>query len=607
MEETFEVVPRPQLLENFAELEATWKTPGTPEGITNILNIFGVTCQEDMTPERVEEKYKADWAAYSRIRRDLLIHDDCSDDEGDVMTAEDREELETRFRRFQDNIFYGRETMLSFLRMTNCNSTFPPAKTLEVIFWMTPMKVSDVKPPQMYILYLLGSMYRARYRRLGENVYQQIFIDGKATRAWKERCTIEAQVRSFSSKESNFEMWKIMTERLDPAVKYLTDCHDVEFPELVRNRRVWSFEDGVYNASDDTFCLYAQHTDDTIVSSKIIRMPFAVVYFSGPPIPSSPRLTYEQIATPLFDSIFAPQLWDAMMLRWMFVFIGRLFYEVNAHDSWQVIPFLKGVAGTGKSTVVKVISAMYEASDVGVLSNNVEKKFGLSQLVGKTIFIVPEVKADCCLDQAEFQSIVTGEEISLAVKHESPWCGRWTIPGVLAGNESPGYLDKSGSISRRIVVLDFPNRLDPSEIDPTLLSRLLKTELPAVIRKAAIAYHKAVEDHGNADIWVALPPRVCEERKKLMYSTNPLYSFINSDRVVLEEGEYCLESVFISQLKVFAALKFSSASISWNEDFYSMLFADYDLVVETCEKNWPPTSNNMQRNTYITNCRVCTG
>jgi len=66
MEETFEVVPRPQLLENFAELEATWKTPGTPEGITNILNIFGVTCQEDMTPERVEEKYKADWAAYSR-------------------------------------------------------------------------------------------------------------------------------------------------------------------------------------------------------------------------------------------------------------------------------------------------------------------------------------------------------------------------------------------------------------------------------------------------------------------------------------------------------------------------------------------------------------
>lgn len=607
MEDPTATIPRARLLEDFAEIEAVWKTPGTPEGITNILNIFGVTCPEDMTPERVEDKFTADWAVYSRIRRDFLIGEDDSDNEEEDMSDEDRESLETRFRRFQDNIFYGRETMLSFLRMTNCNASFPPAATAEILFWMKPLDLEDLKPPQVYILYLLGSMYRARYRRLGDDVYEQIFINGNATRAWKERCTIEAQIRRFSSKESNMDMWKIMTERLEGTVKYMTDCQDVEFPDLVRNRRAWSFEDGIYNASDDTFCFYAQHTDDTLVSTKIIRMPFAGVYFYGNPIPSSPRLTYEQIPTPLFDSIFAPQNWEPDMIRWLLVFIGRLFYEVNEEDSWQVIPFLKGVAGTGKSTVIKVIQSMFDASDVGVLSNNVEKKFGLSALVGKTIFIVPEVKADCQLDQAEFQSIVTGEELSLAVKHESPWCGRWTIPGVMAGNEAIGYADNSGSISRRIVVLDFPNRLSPADIDPTLLSRLLKTELPAIIRKAAISYHKAVEDHGGSDIWVALPARMCEERKKLMYSTNPLYSFINSDRVELDAEEYCLESIFISQLKIFASLKFTGTSIAWNEDFYQMLFSDYDLTVETCEKNWPASTSNMQRNCYITGCKVNTG
>lgn len=606
MEDSDEQVPRAQLLERFAELEATWKTPGTPEGITNILNIFGITCSEDMTPQRVEDKFAEDWKTYSRLRLDISVADDDIDDE-EVVDDEELEELEHRFRRFQENIFYGRETMLSFLRMTNCNSSFPPAKTAEVLFWMTPKVLTDLKPPQMFILYLLGSMYRARYRRMGDYVYQQIFIDGNATRAWKERCTIESQIRAFSSKETNFEMWQIMTERMDGAVKYLTDCQDIEFPDLVHNRRAWSLEDGIYNASDDTFCFYAQHSDDNLVSSKIIRMPFAGVYFRGEPIPSSPRLTYEQIATPLFDSIFTPQNWGDDMLFWMFVFIGRLFYEVNEKDSWQVIPFLKGVAGTGKSTVIKVVQAMYNPSQVGVLSNNVEKKFGLSALVGKTIFIVPEVKADCQLDQAEFQSIVTGEELSLAVKHESPWCGRWTIPGIMAGNEMVQYVDKSGSISRRIVVLDFPNRLDPGAIDPTLLTRLLRSELPAVIRKAAIAYHKAVEDHGGSDIWVALPARICEERKKMMYSTNPLYSFINSDRLVLEEGEYCLESVFISQLKIYTSLKFTGASIMWTEDFYGMLFGDYDLEVVTCEKNWPPASSNMQHNTYIVNCRLSVG
>ncbi|CAN0299293.1 unnamed protein product, partial [Ectocarpus sp. 6 AP-2014] len=454
-----------------------------------------------------------------------------------------------------------------------------------------------LKPPQTLILYLLGCMHRAKYKRHGQRVYEQIFIDGNATRAWKDKCSILNQIQTFSTKETSFEMWQTTTERMDSTVKYLTECQDVEFPDIFRNRRAWSFEDGIYNASDDTFCLYAQHCDDNLVTSKLIRMPFAEVYFEGQPLPSSPRLQYDNIPTPLFESIFAPQNWDADMVRWLFVFIGRLFYEVNEADSWQVIPFLKGVAGTGKSTVIMVIQAIYSPTEVGVLSNNVEKKFGLSALVGKTIFIVPEVKSDCQLDQAEFQSIVAGEELSLAVKHETPWCGRWTIPGIMAGerlffkcstyyttgNEAISYVDNSGSISRRIVVLDFPNRLNPANIDPTLLDRLLASELPGIIRKSAIAYHKAVEDHGDSDIWVALPPRVCEERKKLMYSTNPLYSFINSDRVELDETYYCLESIFISQLKVYSALKFTGVSIAWNEDFYQLLFADYDLEVSTCE------------------------
>ncbi|CAM9155027.1 unnamed protein product [Ectocarpus sp. 8 AP-2014] len=89
-----------------------------------------------------------------------------------------------------------------------------------------------------------------------------------------------------------------------------------------------------------------------------------------------------------------------------------------------------------------------------------------------------------------------------------------------------------------------------------------------------------------------------------MYSTNPLYSFINSDRVELDHTHYCLESIFISQLKVYSALKFTGVSIAWNQDFYQLLFADYDLEISTCEKNWPPASTNLQNNTYILGCKV---
>ncbi|CAN0314070.1 unnamed protein product [Pylaiella littoralis] len=174
-----------------------------------------------------------------------LGHSEDNSDDEEPIDDEEREALETRFRSFQENIFYGRETMLSFMWMTNRNSSFPPSTTAEVLFWMTPKKLTDLKPPRIFILYLLGSMYRARYRRLGGCVYQQIFIDGSATRAWKERCSIESQIRSFATKEANFEMWQIISERMEGAVKYMTDCRDIEFPDLVRNRRVWSFEDGI--------------------------------------------------------------------------------------------------------------------------------------------------------------------------------------------------------------------------------------------------------------------------------------------------------------------------------------------------------------------------
>lgn len=104
-----------------------------------------------------------------------------------------------------------------------------------------------------------------------------------------------------------------------------------------------------------------------------------------------------------------------------------------------MIPFFKGMASSGKSTIVlKVAKQFYDPIDVGTLSNNHEKKFGLSQLHDKLLFVAPEIKSDLQIEQAEFQSIVSGEDIAIAVKHKVAFSKQWTVPGVLAGNEVPG-------------------------------------------------------------------------------------------------------------------------------------------------------------------------
>lgn len=597
---------RQELLEKFSELEENWKISGTPEGFPNVLNIFNITCASDLVPQRIHDKYSEDWAKYCTIRRYLASIESEEDSDEEVQNNDDdMDELDKRFARFQENIYYGRDTMLSFMRMTNTNSAFPTSSSAEMLFWHSPLDKDGLLPTHIFTLYLLGSMFRMRYRRFQGQVFEQIFMGEYATHAWREKCDIKTAIRSLCSKESNFEMWKLMTNGLfESAVKYLTECQDVEFPELKVKRRVWSFSDGIYDATDDSFWFYQQHTDETLVSCKIIEKPFAPAYFNGEYIPGTPKKSYEELDTPLFDSIFAPQEWDSIMIKWMFAFIGRLFYEVNEKDSWQVIPFLKGVAGTGKSTVIKVIQMMYSTRDVGVISNNIEKKFGLSSVFDKTIFIIPELKGDFQMDQAEFQSMVTGEEISMAVKHENPCVGKWVAPGIIAGNESARWEDKSGSICRRIVVMNFPNKIPVETSDPNLLSNIKATEIPKIIRKATLAYNWAVENYGNSDIWTALPPRVCAEKKKLQYSTNPLYAFMNSENVDIGPEEYTLESVFISQLKIFTSLKFPGTSIIFTEDFYSYIFSDYNITVENTTKSWPPGSQNEQRQTYIIGCKV---
>ena len=51
----------------------------------------------------------------------------------------------------------------------------------------------------------------------------------------------------------------------------------------------------------------------------------------------------------------------------------------------------------------------YEIEDVKTLSNNVEKKFGLSSIYDGLLFVGPEIRGSMALEQAEFQSIVSGE------------------------------------------------------------------------------------------------------------------------------------------------------------------------------------------------------
>lgn len=376
---------------------------------------------------------------------------------------------------------------------------------------------------QQLLIYLLHSLYSSNLRRHDACCYEQLYTpEGYYTHAWVPKCTIEQFVHRATRKETNFDQWQNVTKckgGLKSVAEYLTTCIDVQFPDLVKSRSIFSFRNGVYDARGDRFYDYS---NGDVPADFVACKYFDLLFDSVEELDS----WYDDIATPNFQAILDYQEFPRDVSRWMYVMLGRLLYDVNDLDHWQVIPYLKGQACSGKSTILlRVCRNFYERGDVGVLSNNIEKKFGLAAFADKYMFVAPEIKADLQIEQAEFQSLVSGEDMSICRKYQTAETREWRVPGIMAGNETPGWTDNSGSITRRIVLFEFSKKVEDGDMD---LGKKLGLEMARLLCKCNKAYHTAVRDFAKENIWKNLPPYFHTTKKDLTETTNYLEHFLTN-------------------------------------------------------------------------------
>jgi len=255
---------------------------------------------------------------------------------------------------------------------------------------------------------------------------------------------------------------------------------------------------------------------------------------------------------------------------------GRLCFNVGEMDGWQIIPFLKGIARSGKSTLItKVFAHFYDVDDVRTLSNNVEKKFGLSSIYDAFMFISPEIKGDVSLEQAEFQSIVSGEQVSVAVKHEKAKTMVWETPGILGGNEVPDWKDNSGSVLRRILTWNFGKQV--KDADPTL-EKKLETEIPIILQKCIRAYLEYAQRYANKDIWNIVPQYFKMIQKQVATVSSTLENFLQSPNIRYGEGLSCPQKVFVEKFNEHCSAN-NLGRPRFNQDFYAGPFSQREIEV----------------------------
>jgi hypothetical protein len=434
---------------------------------------------------------------------------------------------------------------------------------------------------QKVLLFLLKKAYDEGYRRYRDQCCVQI----RNTRAWRPVKEIKDFVYDSTQKEDEPDMWKNLTSRgtlVGDVVRHLTNCKDFQFMEIKKDRHTWSFQNGLlvgkdWSAAENRYHIkfyeYASQAfrelDPTLVSCKYFDMPFD---------PYDEVVDWYDIPTPYMQSVLNYQRFEEDVCRWTYVFLGRLCYDVNELDGWQVIPFLKGIARSGKSTLItKVARKFYECEDVATLSNNIEKKFGLQSIYKGFMFISPEIKGDLQLEQAEFQSLVSGEDLSVARKNETALSVQWKTPGILGGNEVPNWKDNSGSILRRLATWNFGRQIAADVADPHLDEKLEK-ELPAIMCKCLRAYLDYAHKYADKDIWNVLPKYFKQVQNQVATVTNALQHFLCSEKFRFGADLFVPQKVFVAQFNQHC--RDNNLGIhKFNQDFYAGPFSSKELEV----------------------------
>jgi phage/plasmid-associated DNA primase len=98
---------------------------------------------------------------------------------------------------------------------------------------------------------------------------------------------------------------------------------------------------------------------------------------------------------------------------------------------------------------------------------------------------------------------------------------------LFASTHLPDYVDNAGQMARRLVVVQFRRRVDRR--DTTLTSRILATEMPAIILRALRAYLATTRLHPSEDFWEWCPPELKTAQQELACAASFVRRFLALD------------------------------------------------------------------------------
>lgn len=391
--------------------------------------------------------------------------------------------------------------------------------------------VIDTEPPNYgksfpsnYFDELVLFIQDNRYKKMGRSVVQNI----PGTTTWEKVYHISGKPLTIEGLVSAFEGYKYHADK-DFYNRHVDPNYHKKFTSLLKktdvgffdtldySRFAYQFNNGVYIANNielprNYFC--GNTTFSMIKPSdtkgRFIRKGTAEYHKAQSNIFTSSQSEldfddsdydhWSDIQTPYLDMILDYQEFPEDAKKWMYILLGRALYPLTLFDRWELVVFLFGVAGCGKSRILDTISQIVGREHVGAITATVQRDFILGDLKNSRLVVADEVKEDFPLGASTFQSMASGNVINTANKFEDLETAPWKVGMLFAGNTKPQWRDESSiSITRRMVVFQFLKSYINETDNPIYLEAGLKNELALILRKINEAYLEAVVQYAGIE------------------------------------------------------------------------------------------------------------
>lgn len=164
------------------------------------------------------------------------------------------------------------------------------------------------------------------------------------------------------------------------------------------------------------------------------------------------------------------------------VILAALFMVLANRYDWQLFLEVTGPGGSGKSILAEIATMLAgEDNATSATIETLESPRERAALIGFSLIRLPD-QEKWSGDGAGLKAITGGDAVSVDPKYRDAYSTH--IPAViLAVNNNPmRFTDRSGGVSRRRVIIHFPEQIAPAERDPHLRDKIAR-ELAIIVRQ----------------------------------------------------------------------------------------------------------------------------